>query len=67
MSAFKGLMVFYIEVGQLPPEKAEAFVNEQKAQAGDLMKKMLSEGIEAVWLPVRPPAHTRVEFIAIPR
>ncbi len=69
--------VFYIDVGQLPPFKAEAFVDRMKDQ---FRKKKVGTnqgaGANAVeerwhapaadedyWIPIRPSANTRVETL----
>ena len=69
--------VFYIDVGQLPPFKAEAFVERMKDQ---FRKKKVGTnqgaGASAVeerwhapaadedyWLPIRPSANTRIETL----
>jgi hypothetical protein len=69
--------VFYIDVGQLPPFKAEAFVERMKDQ---FRKKKVGtnqgSGASAVeerwhapaadedyWLPIRPSANTRIETL----
>lgn len=71
--------VFYIDVGQLPPFKAEAFLERMKDQ---FRKKKVantrsgSQGASAVeerwhapaadedyWIPIRPNANTRVETL----
>ena len=70
--------VFYIDVGQLPPFKAEAFVERMKSQ---FRKKKVQGGggttganaveerwhapaaDEDYWLPIRPSANTRIETL----
>ena len=69
--------VFYIDVGQLPPFKAEAFVDRMKDQ---FRKKKVQSGkgtgVNAVderwhapaadedyWIPIRPNANTRIETL----
>ena len=69
--------VFYIDVGQLPPFKAEAFVERMKDQ---FRKKKVSSGRgtganaiderwhapaadEDYWIPIRPSANTRIETL----
>lgn len=69
--------VFYIDVGQLPPFKAEAFVDRLKDQ---FRKKKVQTGRgtganavderwhapaadEDYWLPIRPNANTRIETL----
>lgn len=70
--------VFYIDVGQLPPFKAEAFVERMKSQ---FRKKKVQGGAgttganaveerwhapaadEDYWLPIRPSANTRIETL----
>ena len=69
--------VFYIDVGQLPPYKAEAFVERMKDQ---FRKKKVPAGRgtganaveerwhapaadEDYWIPIRPSANTRIETL----
>lgn len=69
--------VFYIDVGQLPPFKAEAFVDRMKDQ---FRKKKVQTGKgtganavderwhapaadEDYWIPIRPNANTRIETL----
>jgi hypothetical protein len=69
--------VFYIDVGQLPPFKAEAFVDRMKDQ---FRKKKVQTGRgtganavderwhapaadEDYWIPIRPNANTRIETL----
>jgi hypothetical protein len=69
--------IFYIDVGQLPPYKAEAFVERMKDQ---FRKKKVQTGRgtganavderwhapaadEDYWIPVRPNANTRIETL----
>ena len=69
--------VFYIDVGQLPPFKAEAFVDRMKDQ---FRKKKVQSGKgaganavderwhapaadEDYWIPIRPNANTRIETL----
>ena len=71
--------VFYIDVGQLPPNKAEAFVERMKSQ---FRKKKISsnrpgvQGANSVeeryhapavdedfWLPVRPNSNTKIDTL----
>jgi hypothetical protein len=69
--------IFYIDVGQLPPFKAEAFVERMKDQ---FRKKKVQAGRgtganaveerwhapaadEDYWIPVRPNANTRIETL----
>jgi len=67
MNEMKGLLVFYVDVGQLPPFKAEAFLDTFK----DMFRRDLEKGantfppdVGIVWVPSRPPTRTRVEYIA---
>jgi hypothetical protein len=69
--------IFYIDVGQLPPYKAEAFVERMKDQ---FRKKKVQTGRgtganavderwhapaadEDYWIPIRPNANTRIETL----
>lgn len=45
-----GWVVFYIDVGQLPPAKAEAFVERMKDSMKDVR---LPSNFDAVWIPRR--------------
>jgi hypothetical protein len=63
MSNLKGLMVFYVDVGQLAPTKAETFVDGMKEKMSDTIQKLKDNGIEPIFIPVRPNSHTRVEFV----
>ncbi len=56
----KGCLVFYIDVGQLPPYKAEAFVERMK---DNFRSERLKKNYELIFVPVRPNGNTRVEFI----
>lgn len=58
-------MVFYIDVGQLPPYKAEALVERWKDACKKQTKKLKKSGIESIWVPVRPNSQTRVEFLPL--
>lgn len=60
-SAQRGFACFYINVGNLPPFKAEALVDRMK----DQFKQYKSmAGWEVIWIPVRSQ-ETRIEFFAI--
>ncbi len=59
----RGCLVFYIDVGQLPPFKAEAFVERMKQQLNDrdgLCR--IKKDQEVFFIPVRG-GRTRVEYI----
>ena len=69
--------VFYIDVGQLPPFKAEAFVERMKDQfrkkkvgtstgagANSIEERWHAPAAdEDYWLPIRPNANTRIETL----
>jgi hypothetical protein len=69
--------VFYIDVGQLPPFKAEAFVDRMKDQfrkkkvgtstgtgANSIEERWHAPAAdEDYWLPIRPNANTRIETL----
>lgn len=69
--------VFYIDVGQLPPYKAEAFVERMKDQfrkkkvgtstgtgANSIEERWHAPAAdEDYWLPIRPNANTRIETL----
>lgn len=55
----QGILCFYINVGQLPPLKAEAFIERVKAGM-DLSR--LKKQVEVFFLPVRE-GRTKVEYI----
>lgn len=61
----KGMLVFYQDVGQLPPFKAEAFIERVKDRFREdgLLQKLKANGYEIMFLPVRPNSQTRVEMV----
>jgi hypothetical protein len=63
--AVTGILTFYLDVGQLPPFKAEAFVERQKDKNRELIDRLNKQGIISLWIPVRPNSDTRVEFLPI--
>lgn len=56
----EGLLIFYVGVGQLPPQKADAFVERMKDQCAALQR--LPATWDVVWIPVRN-YETKVETI----
>jgi hypothetical protein len=65
MQEVKGLLVFYIDVGRLPPFRAEAFIDRMKEKFQDDQKRnfILPHDIGCFFVPVRG-SHTRVDYIA---
>lgn len=59
--ALEGILVFYIDVGQLSPEKAEAFIESMKDRVRDIRDRMPSTW-ETLWLPIRAGS-TKIEVI----
>lgn len=57
----KGLVTIYINVGQLPMDKAELYIDKIKKNCKKLRNIPLSYGV--IWLPVRPPEQNRIEVI----
>lgn len=60
----RGCLVFYVDVGQLPPFKAEAFVERMKRQLNDgggLTR--IKRDHEVFFVPVRSGVGTRVKYI----
>lgn len=59
------VMVFYINVGQMPPYQAEAFLKRIKDQFlqcnNDIWK--LPDDVGTLFIPVRPPQECRVDYI----
>jgi hypothetical protein len=60
----RGAVVFYVDVGQLPPEKAEGLVARLKENNAEFLNA-LPKDITTLWLPVRAPGLTRVEFLPL--
>lgn len=61
----QGCLVFYIDVGQLPPVKAEAFVDKMKQQLNDKDGlTRIRKHNEIFFVPVRSNVGTRVKYIA---
>lgn len=63
----KGIMVFYIDVGMLPPFKAEAYIDryKDKLKQDGLIDQLRSQGYETLWVPVRPNSTTRIEMVPL--
>ncbi len=61
----KSLVIFYIDVGQLSPEKAEDYVNRLQEKYKEQIEKMKQSGTEPIWLPIRGDSQTRVEVIPV--
>jgi len=59
----KGVVVFYIDVGQLPPKKAQEFVDKLREQNKEFLDS-LPEDVGELWLPVRN-GNTRVESLSL--
>lgn len=63
----KGVLVFYLNVGQLPPFKAEAYVDRVKerlfAPSETQTHASLPKNISVIILPVRYPNETFVDYI----
>ena len=60
----KSLLVFYVSVGNLPPYKAEEYLSrcrESFLQESDYWK--LDEDVGTLFIPVRPPQETRVDYL----
>jgi hypothetical protein len=60
-----GFMVFYIDVGQLPPHKAEALLERVRDRYRHETRRLQESGVESMWIPVRPNSETRVEFFPV--
>ena len=57
-----GLLAFYIDVGQLPPFKAEAFVERIKDKFAEELKAKVPEEIALLFIPQRNSA-TQIQYI----
>lgn len=57
---FKGTLIFYIDVGTMPPANADLFVHRVK---DSIVTPRLQKHYELVFIPIRPNSNTRVEFI----
>jgi hypothetical protein len=58
-----GAVVFYIDIGQLPLEKAQEFLDKQKEVNKEFLDS-LPEGVSNIWLPVRN-GNTRIEYLPL--
>jgi hypothetical protein len=67
MSKIKNLLVFHIDVGQLPPFKAEAFIERLKDSfnTDGIVDRLREQGHEILWLPCRPNSSTHVELVQL--
>lgn len=60
-----GLLVFYVNVGTVPPYRAESFVErfEDHFKSKMLKEHKLPDNVVLLFVPVRPPQETRLEYI----
>lgn len=58
----RAVVLVYLDVGLLSPEKVEAYVERRKQQWQGLFERM-PEDVGVMYLPARPPTTTRVEFL----
>lgn len=58
----KGLLVFYIDIGTMPPYKAEAYIDRWK-DGFRASEKLKEQGYEILWVPVRANSLTKIEMI----
>lgn len=58
-----GIIVFYVNVGLLSPDKAESYMNEfeENLEQKGFLDKMVESGYEPLFIPNRES--TRVEFL----
>ena len=66
----KGILVFYVSVGMLPPFKAEAYLERLKDQyllksGKNSLASQLPQDITTVFIPVRPPQETKIDYIPL--
>ncbi len=64
MSKIRGFLVFTVNIGHLPPFKAEAFMERLRDQA---MRDHKDPEWQIIMIPVRPPQETKFEVIVIDR
>lgn len=60
----KGAVIFYIDVGSLPPVNAEAFIDRIKERTSAFINDLNINGYRTVFLPVRN-SQTRVEYLPL--
>lgn len=66
MTQIKNIIVFYIDVGQMPTEKAMDFLERQKECFDqETLDQLESQGNRVIWIPVRPNGGTTVEIIPV--
>lgn len=61
----KGILTFYIDVGNLDPFKADALLDHMKDnfdKQDNLTERLRQQGYECIWIPVRPNSQTRIEL-----
>lgn len=58
-------LVAYIDVGQLPPNKATKLVDDFKTINAEVLKTLESEGNRILFVPVRPNSNTRLEVLPL--
>ena len=65
MADKKGIVAFMVDVGTLPPFKAEAFLDRVKDKLKQEGERRGLDGWEMFFMPVRPPQKTRVEVFSL--
>lgn len=63
-SVLKGILVFHVSVGQLPPAKGEAFIDRLKQKYKNVLDR-LPKNWDTMWIPIRDHTGTRVEVIRL--
>lgn len=63
-ASLRGLMVFRVAVGQLPPEKAEALLQTFAEQNSDVIERLSESGFESIILHTRT-SDSVVEYIKL--
>jgi hypothetical protein len=63
--SFKHVVIFYVDVGQLPPDKVHLQIEEVKNLNSDVIKELEASGQRILYVPVRPNSATRVEVLPL--
>lgn len=61
----KHVVIFYVDVGTLPPEKVHLQIEEVKNFNSDVIKELEASGQQILYVPVRPNSATRVEMLSL--
>jgi len=59
------ILLHYVDVGNLSPFKADAFIDRCKDMMRDIIEQLQEQGVALITIPVRPGCATRMEVMPL--